>query len=431
MQGRSTLASLGLAMLGLATLGLAGCNGLKSGDDSIHANLRFVNLMTDQATVSVLLDDATQLSSLPFEQSSSYQDNAWAASYTIKINNASNALLGSFTLAPAQKSHTTTYLYGSAVGMKYASFTDEAYTVSSGKFVVRTLLAADNLSGFDLYVTGASDDLSNLTPTVYAYAAGSMSAYSSETASGSYRVRLTLSGTKTVVFDTTMTFDSATATTLVLHTLGSSQLPTVMRIKPDDGSAVIVPNTLARLRVVQGSPDVSGSRISLDGTAAYQAVPFAGVTNYVIQSAGTHTLNFSNESTGAAFISQSQTFQPGRDYTVFSSGLSSAATALVFEDSNLAVSSSRARGRFVNATPDQASVDAVVNYQPLLSNIAAGNRSASVDLDALSYPVTFNASSNGAALAQLTTDTLVAGGAYTFALVGAANSYKAVVFKTN
>ncbi|GAB3268056.1 hypothetical protein GCM10027296_47050 [Chitinimonas naiadis] len=423
------MASLGLALGMLGAVGLTACNGLKSGDDSIHANLRFVNLMTDQATVNVLFSDTTKFSGLAFEQSSSYQDNEWG-SYTVNINSASNVLLGTFTLSPAQKSHSTTYLYGTAIGMKYATFTDEAYSVSSGKFVVRTLLAADNLPGYDLYVTGTGDDLSSLSPTVYAYAAGSMSAYSSETATGTYRIRLTLSGTKTVVFDSSLTFDNS-ANTLVLHTLGSSQLPTVMLIKPDDGSAKIVPNTLSRLRVVQGSPDVTGTRVSLDGTAAYQSVPFGGVTNYVIQPAGTHALTFSNESTGSAFINQQQTFQPGRDYTLFSSGLSGAASGLVFEDSNLAVSSSRVRGRFINATSDQPLVDAVVNYQPLLSNLAAGSRSAAIDLDVLSYPITYNASSNGAALAQLTTDTLVAGGAYNFALVGAANSYKAVVFKTN
>ncbi len=428
MQRRGWRWTAGVLGLGAALLGLAGCNVKGDDGDSIHPNIRVVNLLPDQATVDVLLNDSEKFSDVGFGTATRYQDNPWAT-YTVEVNSAAGSQLGSFSLATDQGGHHTVYLYGSGSKLSYSIVGEGSQSVTDGKFVVRTLMAGSQLPGYDLYLTAAGDDIAGLTPTLYAAASGSLTSYSGELAAGDWRVRLTTAGTKTVVYDRTVNFGAKSASTLVLYSSGSAVLPTVMRMRYDDDSAEALPNTLSRLRVVQGTPDVAAARVAVDGATIYQSVPFAGVTNYAIVAAGSRTLGFGDESGGALFTTLDAALAAGRDYSVFLRGTAGAASALLLEDANLPVSSTQVRGRFVNAAADVAGADVVVNYQPLVSALGGGAATALDSLEALAYPLSF--SSGGTALAALTTDTLAAGGSYTFALIGAGGQYRAVYYKTN
>ncbi|WP_269533931.1 DUF4397 domain-containing protein [Chitinimonas sp. BJYL2] len=416
-------------VLGIAGL-LAGCNveSLKGDDDdSIHPQLRFVNLLPDQASVQVELEDAIHLASLVFESPSSYADKDWQGSYDVEVKTSSGALLNSFTISPTQKLHHTTYLFGSTNSMGGATLVDEAVSVNSGKFIARTLLAATNLPAYDLYITSDSTLLSDVSPTAYAASVGQASSWSDELAAGRYRVRLTQTGSKVALFDSSVEFAANANYTLVLYSLGSAQLPTVMLMQPGEGGGVVLRNSAARLRLVQGNPDVVSMRVDIGGSSAYRTLPFGVVTAYAQRTAGDLALNIADENGIAASKAVSVQLAGGKDYSVFLIGDSSDSRARVYDDLNLAVTSTKVAGRFINASLDQANVDAVMNYQPLVSSLANAAMSASIDLDAIAYPVSFNAATGGS-LASTTTDTLTASAAYTFGLLGRAGNYRIVSY---
>lgn len=406
---------------------LSGCN---SKSTNKNANVRFVNLMSDQAKISVTLNDTATVSDLAFQAISTYQERP-SATYTSKITGATGTTLLTPSLALGQQ-HFTVYVYGTAAAPKYTVINDEPLVVNTGKYTVRTLLGSTNLPAFDLYISSAAADLSTLSPAVYGGAVAAATAYATEADSGTFRIRLTLSGTKDVVFDSTQTFDAKSANSLVFFSQGSAQLPTVLFMHPEDGNTKVVANTLSRLRIVQGSPDVSGTRVSIDGKNTFQSLPFGASTGYITVSSGARALAFTNESSGATFAAASQTLSPGHDYTLITKGLAAAATQLLFEENSTGSSTSaRPSVRFINAASDQAAIDVVFNYQALLSGLAAGSRSTAQDFDAVAYPLSYYSSVGGGPLVQQTTDVLATGGMYSFALIGATNNYKAVMFRTN
>lgn len=418
-------ASLLIGLLSVMTLG--GCSSKSS---NTNANVRFVNLMSDQAKISVTLNDAAAVSDLAFQAISTYQERP-SGTYTSKITGATGATLLTPSLALGQL-HYTIYVYGTAASPRYAAITDEPVVVNTGKYVVRTMLGSTNLPVFDLYISSAEADLSTLSPVAYGGAVATATGYTAEADSGTFRIRLTLSGTKDLVFDSTQAFDAKSANTLVFFSQGSAQLPTVLFMHPEEGNTKVVTNTLARLRIVQGSPDVTGTRVSIDGKNTFQSLPFGASTGYITVNAGARALSFANESSGAKFAEANQTLLPGHDYTLITKGLAATATQLLFEENSTGGSTlARPSGRFINAASDQPTIDVVFNYQALLSGLAAGSRSAAQDFDAVAYPLSYYSSTGGGPLVQQTTDVLATGGIYSFALLGAANNYKAVMFRTN
>ena len=400
------------------------------GSDGIEALSR----IRAHSTVPVLMltarGDDTVASGLAFGSVSSYQQRN-SDTYDADLIGASGSTLATYSLALGQV-QSTVYFYGSSGALGELKVTDEAATVTKDKFIVHTLRLAPNLTAMDLYVTAADASLDSLSPTVYATSTGALSSASSEADAGSYRVRLTVSGTRNVVFDSTMSFAAGSTNTLVLYSLGSAQLPTVLWTRPEDGTAVVVPNTLARLRVVQGTPDVASSRIRIDDANVFQSVPYAAVTNYITVNAGARALAFQNEASSETFMQTTTTLVAGHDYTAYAAGTVANAHALLFDENSTDITSStKARARFVNATADQTAIDVVVNYQPLVSQLASGARSTVQSLDATTYPLAFYGSNSASLLASLTTDTLDGGGDYAFALIGSVGNYQAIAYRTN
>lgn len=416
-------AALAAALLFVVSA-LSGCSGSGSASNE-KAHIRFVNLVVDQATLGVTLDDKAAASAVAFQGATDYVDFA-SDTYDAEVIGSAGSVLSTYSAALGQK-HYTTYYYGVGAALGLVTIDDEPFTVSDGKFVVRAMLLSPVLPGFDVYLTTADTDLSTVNPTLYATASGSAGSYTSEMTSGTWRLRLTPSGAKTVVFDTTQEFAAKSVTTLAIHSVGSAQLPTVLRMpQAEGGTPVLLPSTLARVRAVFGTPDATASRLTVDGATTFQSVPFGGITNFVAVTAGSKTIAVAADGAAGSYASLTTTLVPGHDYTLVTRGQTAAAGLLAFdENATEATATGTANARFVNATLDQAAVDVVVNYQALLSALGAGNRSTMQALTATSYPLSYYAS-NGSLLATQTTDELVAGGDYRFLLVGAAGQYLAV-----
>ncbi|MBV8660239.1 MAG: DUF4397 domain-containing protein [Burkholderiales bacterium] len=452
MQRRSFIKLMATNAVALGAASTLSACKLKGGgsSNSIQPNMRFINLALGQPTLNISLSVPSSFSTLPFQQNSGYQSVNWSGSQTVTLSDANNNTLSTFTLAPNQSAHYTTYVYNTSAGVQHYTEQTDAYTVDSGKFVVRTFATTTigSASGatpstFDVYLTGANDDI---TPTGYAPTvsgtSGAPTAYSVEQTAGSFRIRVTQASTKNVVFDSGSTnliaFNSQGAYTILLYSVGSAWLPTLMLVQPTSDTVTILNNSLARIRVLQGTPDVTLSRFSVDSTKILVNAAFGTSTTYQQQPAGAHSLVFGDDTAGqgvpfCTVPAASSTLVGGTDYTVISSGLKAAATGLIFSDLYQPSPVADLKVRFVNATQDQASVDVILNNSPLtgVTGLKAGNASANQDLNgAIDNKVAFVIGGTVTQLgAQLDMGTLSAGGQYTVALIGANGNYQTVMLQ--
>ena len=428
---RRLLANTSIAVI--ASLVLAACN-VGSGASNTKASIRFVNLMTDQSSLSVKVNGTARASDLGYATASAYSEIDSGTFETIASGNT-GVTLRSEDVGYTQAS-STVYYYGNASSVGSLKVIEDTAMLTSGKFRVRTLRLAPNLAALDLYVTEAGTDLNSVTATSAAAAVASASSYGAETSAGAYRVRLALAGTKEVVFDTTLSFSSGTYNTLVLYSLGSAQLPTVLWMQTADGTAKQLPNTLARVRVVQATPDVATTRVALGDTAVFQSLPFGGVTNYLLTAAGSRNIEFRDQDRSVAYISSPLSLQAGHDYTAYALGKSAAARVAVFDENGSdRTSTTTVRAQFINASADQSAIDVVLDYVPVASAVGFGNRSAWNVINAGAYSLGFYPSSGGSLLAQRVTtsdDTaLDTGASYGFALLGDAGNHRIVSYRVN
>ncbi|WP_374351167.1 DUF4397 domain-containing protein [Chitinimonas sp.] len=421
----------GSALLLGSGASLTGCESKKDG--VIRPYLRFISLLPDQDALATTLSVASSFPALGFQKNTGFQQIDWAGSYSVNVTNAAKASVASFLLqSVAQKSRNTVYLLPTNAGNSGLLVADETFSINGGKSVIRTFTASSVLGLFDVYLTGPNDDIATRTPTVVGTPNSALSRPAPEIASGSYRVRLTTTNTKNVMFDGTVAFDSQAAYTMVMYSVGSAQLPTLMLVRPDSEVVQVIPSNAARVRVVQGAvPAAAGiaSAIGLDGKATGIALPFGNVSEYQMVAPGAHSLTLSVN--GGEYAKWSGNFQAGRDYTVYFSGTQGAASSFVVEDNGLPVTTGRAKVRFINASSDQ-SADVLVNFLPKVAALAPG-KDAVLDVDLPSTPVSFVAAGSLRELASFgnTGVAVVANGAYSVALLGGGGRYMAVAFKTN
>lgn len=218
-----------------ACCGLALLAGCTSKADNKPAQVRYLNLLDDQTAVGVSLDGKPVATGVGYQSASSYHETR-SNNYAALITNAAGATLSSYTEALGQLRYTI-YLYGTAADIKRINADDSKLTLPNDKFTLRLLVASAALTGYDLYVTTADADLATTTPNLVLSLPATISTYGTLLDPGSYRVRITPTGTKTVVFDRTLSFTAKSHPTFVVH--GTAGAPKFMQVGPDEGAAVV------------------------------------------------------------------------------------------------------------------------------------------------------------------------------------------------
>jgi hypothetical protein len=156
--------------LAALTLSLAAC-----GDDDGKAQLRVVHASPDAPNVDVSVDGKVVLTNVPYgtaSVTSSFKDKA---AYTILAANL-------------------------VASIEPVALTDDNTPPTSGNVKVRIVHGAPSAGPVDVYVTAPGDDLAAATPTLSAVPFKAASDYLSVPA-GSYEIRVTVAGTKTVAID--------------------------------------------------------------------------------------------------------------------------------------------------------------------------------------------------------------------------------------
>jgi hypothetical protein len=428
---------LAVALLScLLTFTLAGCSNSGGGGGG-GTNIRVVNVVPDAAAISVIVGETTIANNLPFQGLTLYQSvDSGAQEFKVSANGGtSNAIDVTINL---NSSANYTYVVFNPVTNTTASLiVDSGIAVpASGTFALRAINVASGVGPVDVYLTAPGTDLNSTSPTISGLVLGGVSAITTPNA-GTLELRVTSAGTKDVIYDTPpQNLTSESIYEVVIYTVGSSRLVNVAFLNVDDtGTGQVNNNLLAEFKVLNASQVASPLNVLVDGNLTLSNVPFAGVSNYVTQPAGSRTFTVQATATpGANLLNLVTTLAPATDTSLVLNGPAGALVGTVLADNNLPPPLGRARIRFVNSSPDLGPIDVFVNFSKQISSLATNTASAYIEVTAdaalgTAYEFDFNLAGTTTPVLKLPNTTIIAAHTYSIYVIGVATALQGVVVK--
>jgi hypothetical protein len=367
-------------------------------------HIRVVNALGTTTPIDVVANGVTAWSSVAFETMTGYQD---FSNVTTKIQiklAGTDTVLVEQTYNPAGDQNYTLVVYGTTLVPSLGIMADVTQAPPSGKFALNVYNAAPIGNGsaigtisVDVYLTPPGQVLDNVSP-IFTYIAFNSGNIFGQYDAGQYQLRLTVAGTKSIVYDSgTLTFGGQTATDLIMYSRGSEVLPNVM-LNDSDGAGLqrLANNLLARIKAVNGAFQTGNVNQLLNGTAIVTDLVYNTASTYKIIPAGPGTVTFeASAAPGATIASITNTFAGATDQTVFITGFAGSTTAVALLDNNFPPGNSSAAIRYVNASPDAGTLDVYANDVLQASAIATNTASAYVQIVSSTYILTFKDHATG------------------------------------
>ena len=423
-----------LFVLLMISVALTGC-GSKGGGSS-NARIRVLNGIPDANAVSVTLDTTVVVSGLGFERTTQYTGvDTGSREFKVSANGGASNVID--TTLSISGSDYTYIVYGPVSAAVGSLFVDSGFNKpNSGNFSVRFINAAAGVGNVDLYLTAPGVDINTTSATVPNVGYGGASAFTT-VPNGTYEIRVTAANTKQVVFDTgPQAFSDQQMYNIVALTRGSAQLVDVAVLNIDqNGTGSVKQNLLAEFKVVNASLVTSPLNVSVDGALTLSNVPYTGVSNYTITTAGSHTFTVQSTATpGANILTLVDTLNPASDQSLVLTGTAGGLSALVLNDNNLPPAVGHARIRFVNSSADFPSLDVYVNFAKQVSNLTRNSASGYVDVTAdtttgTAFEFDFNTAGTVTPVLKVPNVTIIGGHTYTVYVMGPAATPVAVTTK--
>ena len=190
-----------LALALLATFAVAACDD----DDNVTApattaQMRVVHASPDAPNVDVLVDNAPVLTNVAYKAASSYLEvPSGSRNLKVRATGTSTVVIDqNGTLG--QGGFYTVLATGRVASIAPVVLTDDQTSPASGNIRLRLVHASPTAGNVDIYVTAPTADIASATPTLANVAFRAASNYL-EAPAGTYRVRITPAGTKTVAID--------------------------------------------------------------------------------------------------------------------------------------------------------------------------------------------------------------------------------------
>jgi hypothetical protein len=427
-----------LLCLGAALL--EGCGtGQGVGAVPILTRVRVVNLIPNAPGIMLTLDnDAPLVSGLGFQQTTQYLDvTSGLREFRVSADGGATTLID--VRQPVVNGVDYTFIVFGPVEAAGSQIETDGGIIAptAGNFLLRMVNLAAGVGAIDIYLTAAGADISLTAPTVAAVAYGTTTVFVSVPI-GNYELRVTPNATKEVIYDTgVIAFGDKTIVQAVAYGKGSSKLVNVAVLNIDaQGTGQIYENRLAEFKLVNASSVGPPLNVFVDGTLTLANIPFAGVSNYEKTNAGSRSISIESAATpGASLLTLTPDLAAATDTSIVVSGPAGALRALVLTDNNLPSAAGRARVRFVNASPDLASLDVYVNFAKTFSGVLTNSASAYTalvaDATGTAYEFDFNIAGTTTPAIMLPNVTIAAGKTYTVYVVGPATVLQGVVVGDN
>ena len=360
---------------------LAACGG---GSSSGTSQVRMLNATVGAASLDLYLTDAKLISGVANNAVSAYQPTG-AATYIAKatLTGSTTAYGTSANPALAKDTAYTVVTWGSA-GESVQTFyfpDNEVAPLIAGNAKIRLFNTSIDAGALDLYLTGPADDLTNLSPVASAISGGRFSSYS-ELASGTYRLRVTASGSKTDIrLDLpAVTLNAQDIMTFITQPSQGGTLVNGLELL-QQGAATTAINSLpqARMRVVASvgssgaiTADVGGTALNVVNGTPVNSLSSPQIGDYVTVPSGTQIVTVNGNA-----LANAQTLTIGGDYTLLVYGtLAAPQASLMADDNRLSVNGANAKLRLVNGLTNQGKLSMNFNFDAVASNLAAGSASA-------------------------------------------------------
>ena len=424
---------LSLAALCVVSLVLTGCG--KGGGGSSTAQMRILNAFSEAPAINVSVASTAVTTGLAFQGLTQYLSvTSGTPTVTVGVTGASTTLINT-TYNIASGTNYTYIVFGPLTGVGAILGSDAFNDPGNGFFALRVVNAAPGLSAVDVYLTAPGADISSSAPSLGNVSYGVTSAFSPIAIGANFEIRVTPTGTKEVIFDSTpKTFAEHSATDLVVFGKGSGKLVNVALLNHDStGSGSLVDNLLTQYKVINASQVPSALNVFVDGTLQLSNIPYTGVSNYQKTSSGTHVFGIEATSTpGASLLSLSQTLAPATDTSIALTGTAGALVALVLNDDNLPPPAGTAGVRVVNTSAGGTSFDVFVNFSKQVSGLAVNTASPYSNFNAAAnvgtvYEFDFNVAGTTTAVLKLTNVALASGHKYTIYVAGPSTALQGIV----
>ena len=190
-----------LALTLLATLAVSACNN----DDDVTApattaELRVVHASPDAPNVDVLVDNTAALTNVAYRAASTYlQVPSGSRNLKVRATGTTTVVIDQ-TATLNQGSAYTVIATGRVASIAPLVLTDDQTSPAAGNVRLRLVHASPAAGNVDIYVNAPTADITTATPTLANVAFRVASNYL-EVPAGTYRVRITPAGTKTVAID--------------------------------------------------------------------------------------------------------------------------------------------------------------------------------------------------------------------------------------
>ncbi|WP_163931547.1 DUF4397 domain-containing protein [Paraferrimonas sp. SM1919] len=314
---------------------IAACNHSDNDDiasptspPTTFTNLQVIHLGADAPAVNITADGGNLVEALDFAMTSGNL-NVAARSYNIGVD----ARLADMSTANVLSTNMTleddTHYIVAAVGsvnndtLNLKVIENPITDIASGYARVQVLHATEGAPTVDIYVSAPGDDIAVLTPTVtagYLDATGQM-----ELTAGTYQIRITATGDKTVLFDTevelTADFDYFLA---AVPNIYRGDSPVVLNAHVAGTSLKLFDKmAMAGVRAVHAVADAPEVDIIVNNSIkAFNNVPFKAVSAYAELAAGEYTLDVAATSDNSilALDDVPLKVENGMSYTVLATG---------------------------------------------------------------------------------------------------------------
>jgi len=191
------------SLLALAlTVGLAtACSEDDTTQPALTAGVQVVHASPDAPNVDVLVDGAIVLTNVPYKAASGYLSvPAGTRNVKVRATGTTTTVIDADLPLSAGMSYTV-MATGPVASIQALVLTDDLSNPAAGNVKLRLVHAAPSAPTVDIYVTAPGADISALAPTLAGVPFRGYSDYL-EVPAGSYQVRVTPAGTKTVALDT-------------------------------------------------------------------------------------------------------------------------------------------------------------------------------------------------------------------------------------
>lgn len=424
---------LSLAALCMVVLALAGCS--KGGNNGDNAQLRVVNALSEAGPLNVTVASTAAASALPFQGLTTYVSvPSGSQIITVGVAGAATTLVNTTNIINSGVNYSYV-IFGPLTAVGAMLNNDTFADPGNGFFALRIVNAAPGLSAIDIYLTAPGADITSSAPTLTNVAYGVATAFSPIAIGPSFEIRVTPTGTKAVIFDSTpKAFAEHSGTDLIVYGAGSGTLVNAALLNHDSsGTGTTVNNLLAQYKFINASLVPSPLNVFIDGTLQLSNIPPSGVSNYQKTVAGAH--NFSIEATstpGASLLALSQTLAPATDTSIALTGTAGALAALVLHDDNLPPPSGTAGVRVVNTSASGDSFDVFVNFSKQVAGLTVNAASPYLNFNAAAnvgtvYEFDFNVAGTTTVVLKLAAVALASSHKYTIYLTGPTSALQGIV----